>query len=92
MFGFIVNRIGKRRKNLKRFIAGGKDSGCKNSIPRPSLYCVWIRVHEGENAALVRVWIDPGMSLFETQVTIHEPDLAAARAQAEAATAQRGSA
>ena len=44
MFDFIVNR---------------NKSGRKNSVPRPSLYCVWIYAHEGEDAPLIRVWIDP---------------------------------
>jgi hypothetical protein len=57
----------------------------KNSVPRPSLYCVWIRAHEGENAPLIRVWIDPAMSMFDSQARVHEPDLAAARAEEEAA-------
>jgi len=56
----------------------------KNSFPRPSLYCVWIRAHEGPNAPLIRVWIDPSMTMFESQATVHEPDLAAARAETEA--------
>ena len=56
----------------------------KNSVPRPSLYCVWIRAHEGENAPLIRVWIDPDMSMFDSQAKVHEPDLAAACAQAQA--------
>ena len=51
MFDFIVNR---------------KNSGRKNSVPRPSLYCVWIRAHGGENAPLIRVWIDPSMSMFDS--------------------------
>jgi|HubBroStandDraft_6_1064221.scaffolds.fasta_scaffold223393_2 hypothetical protein len=53
----------------------------KNSVPRPSLYCVWIRAHEGKNAPLIRVWIDPSMSMFDSQARVHEPDLAAARAE-----------
>jgi hypothetical protein len=57
----------------------------RNSVPRPSLYCVWIRAHEGENAPLIRVWIDPSMSMFESQATVHEPDLRAALAEQEAA-------
>jgi hypothetical protein len=57
----------------------------KNSVPRPSLYCVWIRAHEGENAPLIRVWIDLAMSMFDSQARVHEPDLAAARAETEAA-------
>jgi hypothetical protein len=68
MFDFIVNR---------------NKSGRKNSVPRPSLYCVWIRAHEGENAPLIRVWIDPSMSMFDSQARVHEPDLAAARAEAQ---------
>lgn len=59
----------------------------KNSVPRPSLYCVWIRAHQGENAPLIRVWIDPSMSIFDSQAKVHEPDLAAACAQAQAALA-----
>ena len=53
----------------------------RNSVPRPSLYCVWIRAHEGESAPLIRVWIDPSMTMFESQAKVHEPDLAAARAE-----------
>jgi hypothetical protein len=53
----------------------------KNSAPRPSLYCVWIRAHEGENAPLICVWIDPSMSMFDSQAKVHEPDLAAARGE-----------
>ena len=51
----------------------------KNSVPRPSLYCVWIRAHQGENAPLIRVWIDPSMSMFDSQAKVHEPGLAADR-------------
>ena len=53
----------------------------KNRVPRPSLYCVWIRAHAEENVPLTRVWIDPSMSMFESQAKVHEPDLAAARAE-----------
>jgi hypothetical protein len=62
----------------------------KNSVPRPSLYCVWIRAHEGENAPLIRVWIDPAMTMFDSQATVHEPDLAAARAEEEATSVTGG--
>jgi hypothetical protein len=75
MFDFIVNR---------------KNSGRKNSVPRASLYCVWIRAHDGENAPLIRVWIDPSMSVFESQARVHEPDLAAARAEAQVELANEG--
>lgn len=60
----------------------------KNSLPRPSLYCVWIRAHEGENAPLIRVWIDPSMSMFDSQAKVHEPDLAAARAEEQLAVSK----
>jgi hypothetical protein len=53
----------------------------KNSVPRPSLYCVWIRAHEGENAPLIGVWIDPSMSMFDSQAKVHERDLAATSAE-----------
>jgi hypothetical protein len=72
MFDFIINR---------------KNSGRKNSVPRPSLYCVWFRAHEGENAPLIRVWIDPSMSIFESQGKVHEADLEVARDEAQAALA-----
>jgi hypothetical protein len=49
-------------------------------VPKKSLYCVWIRAHGGENAPLIRVWIDPSMIMFESRVKIHEEDLAALRA------------
>ncbi len=47
----------------------------KNSAPRPSLYCVWIQAHEGENVPLIRVWIDPSMSTFDSQAAVHDPNL-----------------
>ncbi len=59
----------------------------KNCVPRPSLYCAWIRAHGGENAPLIRVWIDPEMSMFDSQATVHEPDFAAARATEEGESA-----
>ena len=62
----------------------------RNSVPRPSLYCVWIRAHEGESAPLIRVWIDPSMSMFDSQAKVHEPDLTAARAEAEASLTNCG--
>jgi len=80
MFDFIINSKEPGRKN----------SECKNSVPRPSLYCVWFRAHEGENAPLIRVWIDPSMSMFESQGKVHDPDLAAARAEEQAALAHEG--
>ena len=60
----------------------------RNSVLRPSLYCVWIRAHEGGNPPLIRVWIDPSMSMFDSQAKVHEPDLAAARAEAKIALTQ----
>jgi hypothetical protein len=53
--------------------------------PPQGLYCVWIRAHDGDGAPLIRVWIDPHMTLFESRVKIHEEDLAALRADALAA-------
>jgi hypothetical protein len=55
----------------------------KTAVPRPSLYCVWIRAHEGENAPLIQVWIDPSMTAFDSQAKVNEADLGAARAEAE---------
>lgn len=75
MFDFIINRKD----------SGRNDPGRKNSVPRPSLYCGWIRAHEAENGPLIRVWIDPSMSMFGSQAWVHEPDLAAAQAEAQAA-------
>jgi len=63
----------------------------RNSVPYASLYCVWIRAHQGENAPLIRVWIDPSMSMFDSQAKVHEPDLALARAEEDAATANETS-
>jgi hypothetical protein len=59
-------------------------------VPRKSLYCVWIRAHEGDQAPLIRVWIDPSMTMFESQVKLHEPDVQAARAMIQA-TLPKGS-
>lgn len=80
MFDFIVNGNNSARKK----------SGRKISVPRPSLYCVWIRAYDGENAPLIRVWIDPSMSMFDSQARVHEPDLAAARAEVEGALSHEG--
>jgi hypothetical protein len=84
------NMVSQARRNLilqfwKEGIMFGLKKNPKNSAPRPSLYCVWIRAHEGEDAPLIRVWIDPSMTMFESQTTVHQPDLEAARAQMEAA-------
>lgn len=57
----------------------------KQLVPPQGLYCVWIRAHDGDDAPLIRVWIDPSMTMFESRVKIHEEDLAAIRAQALAA-------
>jgi hypothetical protein len=51
-------------------------------VPRKSLYCAWIRSREGENAPLIRVWIDPSMTMFESRVQVQESDVTAARAEA----------
>jgi hypothetical protein len=56
----------------------------KTLVPRKSLYCVWIRAQEGDDAPLIRVWIDPSMTMFESQVKVHEPDVEAARALIQA--------
>jgi len=63
----------------------------KNSVARPSIYCVWIRAHEGENAPLIRVWIDPSMSMFGSQAKMHEPDFEAARNNEQGAFAKKDS-
>jgi len=60
-------------------------------VPKKSLYCVWIRAHEGENAPLIRVWIDPSMTMFESVARVHEPDMAAARAETSVALGEDGS-
>ena len=46
----------------------------ENLVPRTGLYCVWIRAHDGENAPLISVWIDPLMTMFESREKAHEPD------------------
>jgi len=72
------------------FIVNFKESERKNSVLRPSLYCVWFRAHEGENAPLIQVWIDPSMSMFDSQARVHEPDLAAANAETQVALTNEG--
>jgi hypothetical protein len=57
----------------------------KSRQPHKSLYCVWIRAHAGDDAPLIRVWIDPSMTMFESQAKVHEPDLDAARAEMQEA-------
>ena len=60
-----------------------------NCARRPSLYCVWIRAHEGENAPLIQVWIDPTMSQFESQTGARAPDYANAEVEAQATISDR---
>jgi hypothetical protein len=52
----------------------------KTVVPHKSLYCGWIRAHEGDDAPLIRVWIDPSMTMFELGAKVHEPDVESARA------------
>lgn len=94
MLQFIINRIFSARfraaNSRSQNVRLGKTR--KNSVPRPTLYCVWIPAHEGENAPLIRVWIDPLMSAFDSQAHVHEPDLAAARSEEAAALGVKGDA
>jgi hypothetical protein len=65
-------------------------SNRKALVPRKSLYCVWIRAQEGENAPLIRVWIDPSMTMFESRAKVQESDGEAARTATQAALLNRG--
>ena len=62
----------------------------KSLVPREGLYCVWFRAREGENAPLIRVWIDPTMTVFESGAKIHEPDLEVARREVLATPSEEG--
>ena len=62
----------------------------KTLVPHKSLYCVWIRSHGGDDAPLIRVWIDPSMTMFESQAKVYEPDVEAARAVIQAALREDG--
>jgi hypothetical protein len=42
----------------------------KTLMPHRGLYCVWIRAHEGDNAPLIRVWIDPSVIMFESRAKV----------------------
>ena len=57
----------------------------KTLVPHRSLYCVWIYAHAGEDAPLIRVWIDPSMTMFESVVKVHEPDVETAHAVIQSA-------
>jgi hypothetical protein len=46
----------------------------KSLVPRETLYCVWIRTHDGESAPLIRVWIDPSMTEFEKRAEVEWQD------------------
>ena len=67
------------------FITNGK-----TLVPHKSLYCVWIRTHEDVDAPLIRVWIDPSMTMFELQAKVHEPDVETARAVIQTALLEGG--
>jgi hypothetical protein len=41
-------------------------NNCQNAT-RPSLYCVWVPLHDDGRAPLVSIWIDPAMTAFERQ-------------------------
>jgi hypothetical protein len=56
-------------------------------VLRESLYCLWIRAHEGEDAPLIPVWIDPSMTTFDTRAKAVEPEAAATPSQIETALA-----
>jgi hypothetical protein len=40
-------RVDSKEASMFDFISNINNSGRKNSVPRPSLYCVWFRAHEG---------------------------------------------
>jgi hypothetical protein len=42
-------------------------NNCQNFATRPSLYCVWVPLHDDGRAPLVSIWIDPTMTAFERQ-------------------------
>ncbi len=63
----------------------------KPQVPRKSLYCVWIKARAGDDAPLLRVRIDPSMGMFESRAMIHEPDVAAALAESQAALSEESS-
>jgi hypothetical protein len=42
-------------------------NNCRNIATRPSLYCVWVPLHDDGRAPLVAIWIDPAMTAFEHQ-------------------------
>ena len=65
-------------------------SNRKALVPSKSLYCVWIRAHEGENAPFIRVWIDLSMTMFESRAKVQESDVEAARTTIQAALLNRG--
>ncbi|HWZ57055.1 MAG TPA: hypothetical protein VNZ63_13355 [Verrucomicrobiae bacterium] len=50
----------------------------ENSATRPGIYCVWIPACPGKETPLIRVWIDPSMSAFESQAATPDRDAAAA--------------
>jgi hypothetical protein len=47
---------------------------------RRGLYMAWIRAHEGPDAPLVSVWIDPDMTAFEEccRGPVHDPSMTSA--------------
>jgi hypothetical protein len=53
-------------------------SNFENAVARRGLYRVWIRTHEGDNAALTSVWIDPAMRALEPSATEQVGELEAA--------------
>jgi hypothetical protein len=61
------------------FVHNLTHSGPNGAAPRPSLYCVWIPAHEGENAPLIQIWIDPSMSAFDSPVVEQKTDLVEAQ-------------
>jgi hypothetical protein len=40
----------------------------RDSTTGSSLYCVWIRVHDGGGDRLVSIWIDRALTAFEAQM------------------------
>ena len=63
-----MTRVDSKEGSMFDFIVNFKESERKNYVLRPSLYCVWFRAHEGENAPLISIWIDPTLAAFKSRV------------------------
>jgi hypothetical protein len=42
----------------------------RDSATRPTLYRIWVPLHDGGEVPLVSIWIDPALTAFQSRVQV----------------------